>query len=84
MLLVAGTTVDRSTREVLGLLVASVGCRNMHVHELARGECTLHAQLRHTCSYTLSTCMLTHTHTHSANGMCDHTCCEDLNRSTSS
>ena len=43
-------------KEVLGLPVPSVGCRNMHVHELVRGECTLHAQLRHTCSYTLSTC----------------------------
>ena len=64
MLLVAGTTVGRSTREVLGLPVASVGCRNMHVHELARGECTLHAQLRHTCSYILSTCTHAHTHTH--------------------
>ena len=65
MLLEAGTTVGRSTREVLGLPVAFVGCRNMHVHELARDERTLHAQLRHTCSYyILSTCTRIHTHTH--------------------
>ena len=84
MLLEAGTPVGRSTREVLGLPVPSAGCRNMHVHKLARGECTLHAQLRHTCSYILSTSMLAHTLAHNANDMCAHTCCEDLNCSTSS
>ena len=43
VLFVAGTTVGRSTREVLGLPVASVGCRNMHVHELGVSAHCMHS-----------------------------------------